>query len=590
MKSILDVLSSIVSDAFEKCGYDKKLGEVTSSDRLDLCQFQCNGSFEGAKLYRKAPVMIAKEVAAVLSENTETFKNVEAVAPGFINMTISTSYMLNIINDIANDENCGVLKSENQKTIVIDFGGPNVAKPLHIGHLRSAIIGESIKRLAKISGHKVIGDIHLGDWGLQIGLVIAELSERYPDWKCFSEEFDAEKDEIPALTADLLNEVYPFASKKSKENDAFKEKAHQFTAELQKEKPNCIALWKEIMRVSIADLKGNYDKLNVSFDLWYGESDAEKHVDELIAILKDKNLLYESDGALVVDVEEETDKAPMPPVIIKKSDNSNLYATTDLATIIQRQKDFNPDKIWYVVDARQGLHFTQVFRCAKKAEIIPAKTELEFLNFGTMNGSDGKPYKTREGGVMKLEDLLNNVTSAALEKLNNSTYINSLSEEEKLDLASKVGIAAVKFGDLINHRAKDYVFDLDKFLSFEGKTGTYILYTITRMNSILKKAGVSYDEIIPLEDIYSDVEAELLLKIMLTGEAFLHAIEEKAPNYICDNAFVIASIFSSFYHDNHVLDEKDEQKKKSWLGLILLTRKVLLKHLDVLGIDAVENM
>lgn len=583
MNTITKILTEKVSAAFEKCGYDSKLGAVTASDRLDLCQFQCNGAFSGAKLYKKAPFMIADDVAAVLKEDG-IFGKVEVVKPGFLNLTLSDEYMLALTKEIEADKFNGIPQAEKPETIVIDYGGPNVAKPLHIGHLRSAIIGESLKRLARACGHTVYGDVHLGDWGLQIGLVISELNERYPDWKCFSPDFNAETDEVPALTADLLCEVYPTASKKSKENDDFKEKAHTATFELQNGRAGYIALWKEILRVSIDDLKSNYSKLDVDFDYWYGESDADKFIPQLMKILEDKNLSYESNGALVVDVELESDKAPMPPVIVRKSDNSSIYATTDLATIIQREKDFSPNKIWYVVDKRQELHFTQVFRCARRAELVPAETELEFLGFGTMNGQDGKPYKTRDGGVMRLSDLIETVTSTSLARLENSAFVD---ESDRESYAQKLGMAAVKFGDLINHRSKDYIFDLDKFLSAEGKTGIYLLYTVSRINSILKKTGDCKSE---LNGIYTEAERELMLKLIMTGDTFNYAMDEKAPNYICENAYQLAVSFSHFYHENHIMDEQDEAKKSSWIALIRLVRTMIIKHLDILGIETVENM
>ena len=583
MQSITKILTGIVSDAFDKCGYDSKLGAVTASDRLDLCQFQCNGAFAGAKLYKKAPFMIADDVAKVL-RNEGIFSKVDVVKPGFLNLTLSDDYMLKLTKEIEADKFCGVPQAEKPQTIIIDYGGPNVAKPLHIGHLRSAIIGESLKRLARACGNTVYGDVHLGDWGLQIGLVIAELNERYPDWKCFSEDFNADTDTVEPLSAELLCEVYPFASKKSKENEDFKAKAHTATFELQNGRAGYIALWKEILRVSIADLKDNYSKLDVDFDYWYGESDADKYIPELMKILEDKKLSYESNGALVVDVEFESDKAPMPPVIVRKSDNSSIYATTDLATIIQREKDFHPKKIWYVVDKRQELHFTQVFRCARRAELVPAETELEFLGFGTMNGSDGKPYKTRDGGVMRLSDLIETVTNASLQRLENSSFV---SEDDRESYARKLGMAAVKFGDLINHRSKDYIFDLDKFLSSEGKTGIYLLYTVSRINSIMKKAGDAKAE---FTGIYTDEERELMLKLIMTGDVFNYAMDEKAPNYICENAYQLAVSFSRFYHENHIMDEKDEAKKASWLALAKLVRTVIIKHLDILGIETVENM
>lgn len=584
MISVIRYLTDKVSDAFEKCGYERRLGAVSVSDRFDLCQFQCNGAFEGAKLYKKAPPALAEEIATALRSDPE-LKTVEAVRPGFINITVEDSFIADAANALLKDENLGIPQPGTGETMVIDYGGANVAKPLHIGHLRAAIIGESLKRIARALGYKVIGDVHLGDWGLQIGLVISEIAERHPDWRCFAPDFDTSKDVIPELNVDDLNEIYPFASKKSKENAEFAEKAHVVTAELQKGHAGYMALWKEIMKVSVADLRLNYGRLNVDFDLWYGESDAEKYVDDLVKILTEKGLLHESEGAMVVDVAEDSDKIDLPPVIIKKSDNSNIYATTDLATIIQRQRDFAPSKIWYVVDKRQSLHFTQVFRCAKKAGLVPPETELEHLGFGTMNGSDGKPYKTRDGGVMRLSDLLKTVTDAAETKMRDSEFV---SEKEQFETSEKVGIAAIKFGDLINHRTKDYVFDIEKFLSFEGKTGTYLLYTVTRINSVLKKTGEP--ENAEISGIYSETERELLLNIILSGESFMRSFSEKAPNYVCDNAYKLAALFSGFYHDNHIISEPDEVKRASWTALCMLTRKMLLKHFDVLGIEPVESM
>lgn len=586
MKAITQILSEFVSQAFEIAGYDPSLGVVTASDRLDLCQFQCNGAFSAAKQYHKAPFIVAEQVAEVLKSDG-IFSKVEVAKPGFLNLTLKDSYLLEHANAIAADPNLGIPMADKPSTIVLDYGGPNVAKPLHIGHLRSAIIGESIKRIARAAGHKVIGDIHLGDWGLQIGLVITELQVRYPEWRCFAADFDPAADEIAPLNTALLSEVYPFASKKSKTDEEYAKKAHQATYELQNGRPGYIALWKEILRVSIEDMKGNYEKLGVTFDLWYGESTADRYVPRLMNILAEKNLLTESDGALIVEVADPEDKAPMPPVIVRKSDHSSNYATTDLATIIQREEDFHPDKIWYVVDNRQELHFTQVFRCAKKAGLVPPRTEFEFLGFGTMNGADGKPYKTRDGGIMKLEDMIATVTAGAQEKLEASNFVDKADYQ---DIARKVGVAAIKFGDLINQRSKDYVFDLSKFFSFEGKTGTYLLYTITRINSILKKAGVPVNQPLPLTGVYTDSERELLLKILMGGDVFQRALAEKAPNYLCENAYQLANSFSKFYHDNHIIDEPNEVKKQSWLALISLVRQVLCKHLDLLGIEAVEHM
>ncbi len=585
MKKITSLLSEVVACAFEKCGYDPKLGVVTVSDRMDLCQFQCNGAFAGAKLYKKAPFMIANDVKAVL-ESSDIFSKVEVANPGFLNLTLTDEFLMNYVNDIAADPNLGIPQAEQEETIVLDYGGPNVAKPLHIGHLRSAIIGEAIKRIARATGRRVIGDVHLGDWGTPMGLVIAEYMERYPDWACFNEDFNPETDKVDALDVTELNEIYPFASAKSKENEDFKAKAHEITALLQKKHPGYYALWKEIVRVSVADAKKSYEKLSVEFDLWYGESDADDYIDELVEVLTAKGLMHESDGAQVVDVELESDKITIPPVIIKKADGSNIYATTDLATIIQREHDYKPQRMWYLTDKRQALHFTQVFRCAKLAEIVPGDTELRHLGFGTMNGADGKPFKTRDGGVMRLSDLINTATEGALAKLNDSDYISG----DKTEIAQKIGVAAIKFGDLSNHPTKDYVFDLDKFLSFDGKTGTYLLYTVTRINSILKKADIEYDEKRTINGIYTDVERELALTLALSGEVFQRAFDEMTPSSICDNAYSIATAFSRFYHDNHILGEADEAKKQSWLSLALITRALLTKHLDVLAIEYVENM
>ncbi|MBQ9414371.1 MAG: arginine--tRNA ligase [Clostridia bacterium] len=584
--TITDTLTAIVSEAFEACGYDRSLGVVTLSDRLDLCQFQCNGAFGGAKLYHKAPAKIAGDVADKLSKNP-LFEKAEVAMPGFLNLTLADDALASLADELQNGVRPLIEQVGGGKNVVVDYGGPNVAKPLHIGHLRPAIIGEAIKRLVAASGYHAIGDIHLGDWGLQIGLVIAELCSRHPDWACFADSFDPDKDAIPALTVELLQEIYPFASARSKEDAEFKAAAMKATFDLQNGKPGYLALWNEILRVSVADLKQNYDKLSVHFELWYGESDAEKYVGELLDTLKNQSLLHESNGAQIVDLAEDSDTAPMPPILIKKADGSSLYATTDLATIIQRQRDFQPDKIWYVVDKRQSLHFDQVFRCARKAGLVPASTDLQHLGFGTINGADGKPFKTRDGGVMQLSTLLETVTDAAMDKLKTSDYLNSLSEADKRAVAEKVGMAAIKFGDLINHRAKDYIFDMDKFLSFEGKTGTYLLYTVTRINSVLKKAG----DISPAPlAVYSDVERELLLALLLTPEAFGKALAEQAPNLICENAYHIASIFSRFYHDHKIASEPDAAKKAARIALCRLTRQVLLAHLDILGIEAVDNM
>ena len=571
MKLVTEILSNVFKTAFSECGYDETLGQVVVSNRLDLCQFQCNGALSGAKQYRKSPLLIAKEVTDHIPEN-EMIDSLEVVAPGFININLKDTFLMKYVQEIYFDKYMGVPQTEHQETIVLDYGNPNVAKPLHVGHLRSVIIGEALKRIITATGRTAIGDVHLGDWGLPMGLVLAELEERYGD-------------NLPLLTTDLLNEIYPYASQKSKEDSEFLEKARTITAKLQKGDPAYKATWKTMIALSIEDIKKTFTRLGATFDYWYGESDSSKYVPELIEILKNKDILVESEGAQVVEVAKEDDKHPIPPTIVIKSNGSEGYATTDIATILQRQKDFVPDKIWYVVDFRQNLHFTQVFRTAQKAELIPSTTELTHLCFGTVNGKDGKPFKTRDGGVMQLSDLLDTVVECAYEKLRLS---DDVEEALKKETAEKIGIAAIKFGDLINHYSKDCIFDIDKFMASEGKTGVYLLYVVARINSIMRKSQEVSN--VKLNGVYSEGERDLLLKLALSGNAFLGAYNEKSPNIICENAYQIAVAFSKFYHDNHIISEADEDKKSSWLSLCTIVKAMLIKHLDILGIQTVEVM
>ena len=571
MKLVTSLLSNIFMTAFSECGYDEALGQVVVSNRLDLCQFQCNGALSGAKQYRKSPLLIAKEVAAHIPEN-EMIGSLKVVAPGFINISLKDEFLMKYVQELYFDKHMGIPQADKEETIVLDYGNPNVAKPLHVGHLRSAIIGEALKRIITATGRKAVGDVHLGDWGLPMGLVLAELEERYGD-------------NPPILTTELLNEIYPYASKKSKEDSEFLEKARTITAKLQKGDPAYKATWKTMIALSIADIKKTFTRLGATFDYWYGESDSSKYVPELIEILKNKSILVESEGAQVVEVAKEDDKQPIPPTIVIKSNGSEGYATTDIATIIQRQKDFAPDKIWYVVDFRQNLHFMQVFRTAQKAELIPSTTELMHLCFGTVNGKDGKPFKTRDGGVMQLSDLLDTVVECAYEKLRLS---DDVEETLKKETAEKIGIAAIKFGDLINHYSKDCIFDIEKFMASEGKTGVYLLYVVARINSIMRKNQKVCT--VKLNGVYSDGERELLLKLALSGNAFLGAYNEKSPNILCENAYQIALAFSKFYHDNHIISEADADKKTSWLSLCIIVKAILIKHLDTLGIETVKVM
>lgn len=576
MFTLTEILSNKVSGIFESCGYSAEFGTVKVSDRPDLCQFQCNGAFAAAKIYKKAPDVIAADVVSKLL-NDNSFEKVSVVGKGFINIDIADRFLLNYLQNTLSDSNLGIKQAETKEIIFLDYGGPNAAKPLHVGHLRSAIIGDSLKRLVEATGRKTISDVHLGDWGLQMGLVIAELEDR-----------DNCGDEI-SLTSEEWDTVYAIASQKSKLDEQFRKRAQEITVKFQNGDKKYISVWEKIMKISINSIKENYKVLGVDFDLWNGESDAAKYVPELIETLEKEKLLEESMGAKVVNVSLPEDSAPVPPVIIKKSNGSNIYATTDLATIIERNKLYHPDEMWYIVDSRQNLYFTQIFRCARKALLVPKDTVLLHLCFGTMNGKDGKPYKTRDGGVMKLSDLYKTVYDIVYKRVRTSLYSK---ESDKQEISHKLAVAAIKFGDLINHRTKDYVFDIDKFTASEGKTGIFLLYTISRINSILKKCGDNDDNLIDNvpNNIYSETERKLILRLSLTNEMYETAFLEKAPNLICENAYNIASAFSKFYSEIHIIDEKDCNKKNSWLYLCKATKIILQKHLDILGIESVEFM
>ena len=575
-------------EAFQASGYEEKFGKVTVSNRPDLCEYQCNGAMVAAKAYRKAPIMIANDVVEKLQDKS-IFESAQAVNPGFINLKVNRNFLASYLNEMARDENLSVEKTETPKTIVIDYGGPNVAKPLHVGHLRSAIIGESIKRMGRFLGHKVIGDVHLGDWGLQMGLIITELSKRQPDLVYFAEDYQGEYPEEAPFTVSELEEIYPTASKKSKEDEAYKNEALEATLELQKGRRGYRALWDQIMKVSVADLKKNYEKLSVDFDLWKGESDADPYIPGLVDYLKEKGYAYMDQGALVVDVKEESDTKEIPPCMILKSDGASLYTTTDLATIVQREEDFHPDEIIYVVDKRQELHFVQVFRCAKKTHLVPEKTELSFVGFGTMNGKDGKPFKTREGGVMRLERLISEINEEMYKKIVEN---RSVKGDDAHKTAQMVGLSAIKYGDLSNQASKDYVFDVDRFTSFEGNTGPYILYTIVRIKSILnryKEEGGSPEEG-EILGAANDSEKALMMALSKLNAVIQPAFQEKAPHKICSYIYELANAFNSFYHETKILGEENEDQKTSWIQVLILTRKVLETCIGLLGFEAPDRM
>ena len=588
MKKFLDLLSEEMGKAFEAAGYDSALGKVTVSNRPDLCEYQCNGAMAGAKKYHKAPVMIANEVAEKL-KGCEAFSEVTAVAPGFLNLKLSKQFLCDYIRAMSTEDKFGLENPEHPRTIVIDYGGPNVAKPLHVGHLRSAVIGEAVKRMERFAGHKVIGDVHLGDWGLQMGLIISELQVRKPQLPYFDDSFAGEYPAEAPFTLSELEEIYPTASGKSKVDEEFKAKALQATAELQQGKRGYRAIWKHIMELSIADLKKNYENLKEDFDLWYGESDSQKYIPGMVEKMKQDGFAYVSNGALVVDVAREDDKKEIPPCMILKSDGAAMYDTTDLATILQRTLDFQPDSIIYVVDKRQELHFEQVFRCARKTGQVAENTELRFLGFGTMNGKDGKPFKTREGGVMRLSSLISQITDQMYEKISGN---EALSAEEAKKTAAQVALAALKYGDLSNQASKDYIFDIDKFISFEGDTGPYILYTIVRIKSILNKYREQGGEIskAALSAPHNDSEKALMMQLTQFISMMEAACEELAPHKVCAYIYDLANAFNRFYHETRILTEEDAAKQAGWIALLDLTREVLECCIDVLGFDAPERM
>ncbi len=590
MKKILDLITGEVEQVFAECGYDKKYAKVTLSNRPDLCEYQCNGALAAAKEYKKAPFLIADEIAAKLSDN-RMFSMAESVKPGFLNLKLEEGYLAEYLQKMQEDtERFGCEKADSPKKIMLDYGGPNVAKPLHIGHLRSAIIGESIKRIGRFMGHTMIGDVHLGDWGLQMGLIITELAARKPDLVYFDETFTGEYPKEPPFTISELEDIYPTASGKSKEDETYKEAAMQATYELQHGRKGYQALLSHILNVSVTDLKRNYENLNVSFDLWKGESDAQPFIPDMVQKMKDDGYAYISEGALVVDVKEETDTKEVPPCMILKSDGASLYNTTDLATIVWRMEEYHPDEIIYVVDKRQELYFTQVFRCARKTHLVEDDTKLTFQGFGTMNGKDGRPFKTRDGGVMRLEHLLNEINEEMYQKIAGNSSLTD--EREAKETAKMVALSAVKYGDLSNQASKDYIFDIERFTSFEGNTGPYILYTIVRMKSILAKyrtLGYTVEDakILPAK---SESEKALMLEITRFSAAMESAFAETAPHKVCAYVYGLANAFNHFYHETKILAEEDKAVQAGYIRLLELTKGILETCIDVLGFGAPERM
>ncbi|MBR6150261.1 MAG: arginine--tRNA ligase [Lachnospiraceae bacterium] len=588
MKKLLDLLSEEMGQAFEAAGYDKALGKVGISNRPDLCEFQCNGAMAGAKQYHKAPIMIANEVAAKL-EGSKVFEEAAAVAPGFLNLKLKKEFLRELLEVVAKEPKFGLEAPEKPKKIVIDYGGANVAKPLHVGHLRSAVIGGSVKRINRYVGHEVIGDAHLGDWGLQMGLVIIGLKERYPDWVYFDESYEGEYPEEAPFTISALEKIYPASSARSKTDAEYKAKAMEATYKYQQGVRGYWALGMKIREVSIKDLRKNYDALNTQFELWNGESTIKDLIPEMVQYMKDGGYAYISDGALVVDVKEETDTKEMPPCMILKSDGASLYNTTDLATILDRVRNFNPDQIIYLTDKRQDLYFQQVFRCARKTKLVKPEVDLKWIGFGTVNGLDGKPFKTRDGGVMRLEQLIKDTQDEMYRKIREG---REMSEDEARKVANQVALAALIYGDLSNQASKDYIFDMEKFTSFEGDTGPYVLYTIVRIKSILAKFAEQGGDVsaTKLNIVQSDAEKALVMQLLQFNSMMEGAATELAPHRVCGYVYELANDFNRFYHETKIITEEDETKKAGWIALLSLTKNVMLDCISVLGFEAPEKM
>lgn len=590
VKKLSELITDIVKDAFAQCNYSPEYGLVTLSDRPDLCQFQCNGALAAAKDYKKAPVTIAAEIAFFLKEHPD-LKEVACVKPGFINITLEDQFVIKYLSAMLEADIFGCEEIGDNKTVIVDYGGPNVAKPLHVGHLRTAVIGESIKRIGRFLGYKILGDVHLGDWGLQIGLILAELKRRDPDLSYFDSNYVGEYPMEAPFNITELEEIYPAASSYAKNNPAFMEEAKQATLLFQNGHRGYVALWQHILHVSIEDLKKNYADLNVYFDLWKKESDAQPYISKMIEELKNKGFAYLSDGALVVDVKDDSDTKEIPPCILVKSDGATLYSTTDLATIIERMELYNPDEIIYIVDKRQELHFEQVFRCAKKTNLVSPNTKLTFLGFGTMNGKDGKPFKTRDGGVMRLEHLIREAGDKVYQRV---TENKEIPQEEAKEISKKVGLAALKYSDLSNQISKDYVFDVDRFTAFEGNTGPYILYTVVRIKSVLNKffsmnPGYRADDV-SMQFPCSENERNLMLKIVQFNEVIINSFIEYSPHRVCQFIYELSMEANRFYYENRIISEQNPLRQYSWIKLITLTRDILIACLDLLGIEAPDRM
>ena len=586
--SLLSDLSDRFGDAFAANGVDRAAGLVVPSQRPELAQFQCNGALGAAKAAGRNPRDLARAVIDAVDDPTP-FATLEIAGPGFINITASDELLARYAQQMASDERCGIGTPAVRHQVLIDYGGPNMSKSMHVGHLRASIIGESLKRLFRVAGHHVDGDIHMGDWGMPIGQLIIELERRQPDLPYFDEGFSGPYPDESPVTLDDLSEMYPVVVDRCRNEPEEAERARQATFDLQNGRPGYLALWRHYHDVSVAEQKKDFEQLGAEFDLWRGESTVHDRLAPLVDRLVGAGLGVESDGAIVVHVEQPDDKKEMPPLLLTRSDGSYLYSTTDLATLDQRVEE-GYDLVLYVVDARQGLHFEQVFRAARRSGIAPETVGLEHIEFGTVNGPDGKPFKTREGGVLRLSDLMQIVTDAARRRLEEASIAQDYPDDERDEIARQVGLGALKFGDLANHRTSNYVFDLDRFTSFEGKTGPYLQYGAVRIQSILRRAaevGLSLGSIIAPTVAQ---ERDLILRLLRLPEVVDRAVEVRAPNVITEYAYVVATDFSRFYEACHILREQDPARQASWLALVDLTLRVMRLLLDTLGIEVPERM
>lgn len=590
MHALTEKLSALARDSFEACDLPPELGRVTVSDRPDLAQFQCNGALAAAKQMKKNPKTVAEEIVAKLKDRHE-FSKIEIAGPGFINLNVTDNYLAAHLSETANDRNIGIPDTGCGKTVIVDYGGPNVAKAMHVGHLRPTIIGDCLKRVLNAAGYRTLGDVHMGDWGLPMGQIISELEIRYPGWPYFDPSFKGPYPDAPPFEYEELEKIYPEASQACKDDPERREIARKATSELQDGRPGYRALWGHFMTLSKEDMKKNFDSLDVHFELWKGEADVHDLIAPLADDLKKKGLAIEDQGALIVPVAEESDNKDVPPLMYYKSDGAVTYGTTDLATIHDRVKTYGDalSSLVYVVDKRQSLHFEQVFRAARKGKYAEG-IDLKFIGFGTLNGPDGRPFKTREGGVMKFSDMVEQAVEKALNRLSEAELAADLDEEEREDIARKVAAAAIKFADLSNQPHVDYAFDLDRMSSFEGKTGPYLLYQAVRIKSLLRKAA--YDSVKSQNHKITLCGEDLPLALHLTSfpDAFDAALRHYAPHHLCDYAFRLAQEFSGFYNSCHILSEEDETVRNSRLFLCALTLRTLEFALGLLGIAVPEKM